>query len=217
MRLYTCKWRGYISLEFVTPCTIFSAQERKRGSVLLRILLLQDLKAQLEELDVETQSIDSHVSSLVSATPSGEDEVRIYTVSEHLLWKKTRLLLRSLWSHTYIPIPYDLILPYPIPHDSILHSTQGLEGDDDLTIFCATCGQPTGIKKAIHHMERCFSKVNDCFPCRVDIQFYFRGILWERDFEAVRSDKPAKFLSQIHIGSGAFRENFNVFFEEMGI
>ncbi|CAI8020698.1 CXXC-type zinc finger protein 1 [Geodia barretti] len=36
---------------------------------------------------------------------------------------------------------------------------EGLEGDDDLTIFCATCGRPTGIKKAVHHMERCFSKM----------------------------------------------------------
>ena len=42
------------------------------------ILLSQDLKAQLEELDVQTQSIDSHVSSLASATPSGEDEVHMY-------------------------------------------------------------------------------------------------------------------------------------------
>ena len=82
-------------------------------------------------------------------------------------------LLSSFCLHSVV-IPYshtpfrlffhDLILHFPYsfhhnPHTPILHSTQGLEGDDDLTIFCATCGQPTGIKKAIHHMERCFSKV----------------------------------------------------------
>ena len=40
-----------------------------------------------------------------------------------------------------------------------ISSLQSSEADDDLTIFCATCGQPTGLKKAMNHMERCFAKV----------------------------------------------------------
>jgi len=30
---------------------------------------------------------------------------------------------------------------------------------DDLTIHCATCSQPVPLKKAMVHLERCFSKV----------------------------------------------------------
>ena len=36
----------------------------------------------------------------------------------------------------------------------------GDHGDsDDITIYCATCGQPIAFKKALVHMERCFNKV----------------------------------------------------------
>lgn len=69
----------------------------------------KDIRAQLEELDFQTQCIDDHVGRMEGVNPSGDDE--------------------------------------------------SSEADDDLTIFCATCGQPTGLKKAIHHMERCFSKM----------------------------------------------------------
>ena len=30
---------------------------------------------------------------------------------------------------------------------------------DDLTIHCATCSQPVTLKKAMVHLEKCFSKV----------------------------------------------------------
>ena len=40
---------------------------------------LQNIRAQLEELDTQTQCIDDHVTRLEGVTPSGEDEVHVNT------------------------------------------------------------------------------------------------------------------------------------------
>ncbi len=44
----------------------------------------------------------------------------------------------------------------------LLFTQQAFEAEsEDLTIHCATCSQPVTLKKAMHHLERCFSKVSD--------------------------------------------------------
>ena len=41
-------------------------------------LSVQNIRAQLEELDTQTQCIDDHVTRLEGVTPSGEDEVHTH-------------------------------------------------------------------------------------------------------------------------------------------
>jgi COMPASS component SPP1 len=41
----------------------------------------------------------------------------------------------------------------PIKEDEVGEDTE------DLLIYCATCSHPVGLKKALVHMERCFTKL----------------------------------------------------------
>ncbi len=67
--------------------------------------------------------------------------------------------MSPLFTHTHTHTLHH-ITSHTTLHIHPIHLLPQTDADsDDLTIHCATCGQPVTLKKAMAHFERCFNKV----------------------------------------------------------